>query len=152
MVEGTVASTLSRRETNSRPATEPCASRNAEIEQLFLVGGISVVRTNKIYGSLAVLPILFLWLCLSIVLSGAATAFVFQNFGDLTRKVERVRRGRDSRAYYALRSVLEVARRFRDGESPNVVPELVRTSTSRSMWSPASALTSQATPPCANVA
>lgn len=97
-------------------------------KQLFLVGAISVVRTNKIYGSLAVLPILFLWLYLSwlIVLCGAAVAFVVQNFDDLNRKAERVRRGLERRVYYALRIVLEVARRFRLGESPRVLPDLVK--------------------------
>ena len=98
------------------------------MKQLFLVGAISVVRTNKIYGSLAVLPILFLWLYLSwvIVLCGASVSFVVQNFDDLTRKAERVRRGLEWRVYYALRIVLEIARRFRGGESPRVVPALVR--------------------------
>lgn len=98
------------------------------MKQLFLVGAISVVRTNKIYGSLAVLPILFLWLYLSwvIVLCGAAVAFVVQNFDDLTRKAERVRRGLENRVYYALRTVIEIARRFREGESPRVVQDLVR--------------------------
>lgn len=98
------------------------------MKQLFLVGVISVVRTNKIYGSLAVLPILFLWLYLSwvIVLCGAAVAFVVENFDDLTRKAERVRRGLEWRVYYALRIVLEVGRRFRGGENPRVVPDLVR--------------------------
>lgn len=99
------------------------------LKQLFLVGAISVVRTNKIYGSLAVLPILFLWLYLSwvIILCGAAVAFVVQNFDDLTHKVERVRRGVEWRVYYALRIVLEAARRFRDGESPRLVADLVHT-------------------------
>jgi membrane protein len=98
------------------------------MKQMFLVGAISVVRTNKIYGSLAVLPILFLWLYLSwvIVLSGTAVAFVVQNFDDLTRKAERLRRALECRVYYALRIVLEVARRFREGANPRVVPDLVR--------------------------
>ena len=98
------------------------------MKQLFLLGVISVVRTNKIYGSLAVLPILFLWLYLSwvVVLCGAAVAFVVQNFDDLTQKAERIRRGLEWRVYYALRIVLEVGRRFRGGENPRVVPDLVR--------------------------
>jgi DNA-binding IscR family transcriptional regulator len=53
-------------------------------------------------------------------------AFVVQNFDDLTRKAERVRRGLENRVYYALRTVIEIARRFREGESPRVVQDLVR--------------------------
>ena len=85
-----------------------------------------VVAKNPVYGSLGLIPMLFLWLYISwlVMLFGASVAFTVQNYEDLTRKDERRRRGVRFRVYYAIRTAAAVAARFTRGEKTVVVDEL----------------------------
>jgi membrane protein len=92
-------------------------------QEAFAWGVVSVVGKHMLYGSLAILPILFVWLYVSwiVVLFGAEVAFVAQNFRDLAERTDGDRRGFEHRLYCALRLTIDVCRRFDRGESPRVV-------------------------------
>ena len=85
-----------------------------------------VVARNPVYGSLGLIPVIFLWLYYTwlVVLFGASVSFTVQNYVDLTRKEERRRRGVRFRVYYALRTAAAVAARFSRGEPTTVIEEL----------------------------
>jgi len=59
-----------------------------------------------------------------IVLFGAEISFTIQNFEDITRKEERRRRGTEGRTYYAVRTVLEICRRFAHAQGPQPADDL----------------------------
>jgi membrane protein len=85
-----------------------------------------VVAKNQVYGTLGLIPVIFLWLYYTwlVVLFGASVSFTVQNYVDLTRKHERRRRGERFRVYYAIRTAVAVAARFARGEKTVVVDEL----------------------------
>lgn len=80
------------------------------------------VSFEQIYGALGTIPVLLLWLYLSwtVVIYGAEVAYVWQHL-DVVRK--RRSRSHDTTAHasllpVALTLLVEIARRFRDGEPP----------------------------------
>lgn len=85
-----------------------------------------VVAGNPVYGSLGLIPMVFLWLYYSwlVILFGSSVSFTIQNFEDLTRKEERRRRGFRFRVYYAVRTLAAVAANYSRGRSATVVDEL----------------------------
>jgi len=86
---------------------------------------------GRIYGSLGVLPLFFLWVYVTwlLVLFGCELAYVIQNFEDLARAeaMERSReRGRFLDAdFVALVAMALAARRFRDGRGPTPLSAMV---------------------------
>jgi membrane protein len=85
-----------------------------------------VVAKNAVYGTLGLIPMIFLWLYVTwlVVLFGSSVSFTVQNYEDLTRKEERRRRGLQYRVYYAIRAAAAVAARFTRGEPGDVAEEL----------------------------
>jgi len=86
---------------------------------------------GRLYGSLAVIPIFFLWLYVSwiVVLFGCTLAYVIQNLKELSRSesIETEREGNRflSADYVALVAAAVCARRFRRGEGPAPLELLV---------------------------
>ncbi len=82
------------------------------------------VTTLNIYGTLAALPLLFLWIYISwiIVLFGAQLAFAFQNAATYRDEDEAQRASQTARERAAIRLLIEIARDFYDGH-PSTNPE-----------------------------
>jgi membrane protein len=78
---------------------------------------IGVFRAHAFFGSIAWLPLLFVWIYVfwAIVLFGAEIAFAHQNLHLYRREVRGKPPGAAEREAIGLRIALEVARRFRDG-------------------------------------
>jgi membrane protein len=89
-------------------------------QSVYLGASIGVARANAFFGSVAFVPLLFVWIYFfwAIVLFGAEVAFAYQNLRIYRREV----RGRipesAEREAIAMRIALEVARAFRDAAPP----------------------------------
>ncbi len=88
-------------------------------QQAYLGFQVGVQRYSVLFGGLAILPLLLVWIYLSwvIVLVGAQVAFAYQNLG----RVRRARRGGDepgpaAREMFGVAIAARLARAFRDGE------------------------------------
>lgn len=85
--------------------------------------------TEVIYGSLAFVPVLLLWVFVVwvIVLVGAEVACVDQRWEELVRAEERLLSGAENRvpdAFFALQVVLVILSRYRLGQGPSPEPTL----------------------------
>jgi membrane protein len=84
---------------------------------IYLDCNIGAFRAHAFFGSIAWLPLLFVWIYVfwAIVLFGAEVAFAHQNLHLYRREVRGRPPGAAEREAIGLRITLEVARRFRDG-------------------------------------
>lgn len=86
---------------------------------IFLDFSVGVARASALFGSFAVLPLLFAWIYTfwAIFLLGAEIAFAHQNLAHYRQEVRGKPAGPAERESIGLRLALEVGRRFRD-EAP----------------------------------
>ncbi|MBZ0272921.1 YihY family inner membrane protein [bacterium] len=84
------------------------------------------VNYSVIYGSLALIPIFLIWLYLTwiIVLFATEVTYVHQNFNALMRRREQKDCSLRERIYYALRTYLFIAARFKRGDGPASIDEI----------------------------
>jgi membrane protein len=89
-------------------------------QNVYLGMSIGVARANTLYGSFALLPLLFIWIYFfwGIVLFGAEVAFAYQNLELYRREVRGRKAGAAEREAIGLCIALEVARAFRDTGEP----------------------------------
>ena len=105
-------------------------------QHAYLDLSVGVARADFFFGSFAALPLLFAWIYVlwAVILFGAEIAFAHQNLQQYRREVRGAPAGPAEREAIGLRSALEIARRFRDGDTPldagalsDAVDEPVRT-------------------------
>jgi len=100
-------------------------------KQAFAVYVGHAVGYGRVYGSLGVVPLFFMWIYVTwiCVLFGCELAYVVQNFKDLARAEALERRREHDRFlaadFVALLVMAACARRFRDGSGPAPVDRLV---------------------------
>lgn len=95
-------------------------------EWAYVTFNIGVSRSNALFGTLAALPLLLVWIYVSwvIVLAGAEVAVAHQRLGPL-RRAHRVREvNAADRESIGLAVAAEAARAFRAGEGPVAVDDL----------------------------
>jgi membrane protein len=87
---------------------------------IYMGFGVGVARASALYGGLAQIPLLLVWIYFAsaIVLFGAEIAFAYQNLHLYRREVRGVKAGPAEREAIGLRIVLEVGRAFRDSQAP----------------------------------
>jgi membrane protein len=93
---------------------------------IYMGFGVGVARANALYGGLAQIPLLLVWIYFvcAIVLLGAEIAFAYQNLELYRREVRGERAGPAEREAIGLRIVLEIGRAFRDAQAPWTADEL----------------------------
>jgi membrane protein len=81
---------------------------------------VGVMRYNTIFGSIAFLPLLMVWLyfCWAIILFGAEVAYAHQTLPLYRREVRGAPAGAAARESIGLAIAIELARAFRDGRAP----------------------------------
>jgi membrane protein len=81
---------------------------------------VGVARYNAVYGTFALIPLLFFWIYISwaVVLLGAEVAFAHQNLASYRREVRGTPPGSAAREAVGLLLAEEIGRRFRDGGPP----------------------------------
>jgi membrane protein len=81
---------------------------------------VGVARYNAVYGTFALIPLLFMWIYISwgVVLLGAEVAFAHQNLDHYRREVRGAAPGAATREAIGLLLAVEIGRRFRDGVTP----------------------------------
>jgi membrane protein len=81
---------------------------------------VGVMRYNTIFGSIAFLPLLMVWLyfCWAIILLGAEVAYAHQTLPLYRREVRGAPAGPAARESIGLAIAVELARAFRDGRPP----------------------------------
>jgi len=81
---------------------------------------VGVMRYNTIFGSIAFLPLLMVWIyfCWAIILLGAEVAYAHQTLALYRREVRGAPAGPAARESIGLAIAVELARAFRDGRSP----------------------------------
>lgn len=87
-----------------------------------------VLVYSKIYGSLGVIPLFFLWLFISwtIFLLGAELSFTFQNFGLLRNGLKVHSPSYKEREYLSLRILLAIGKNFLSDKNPLKLKEITR--------------------------
>ena len=87
---------------------------------LYVGFSVGVARADALYGGFAQLPLFFVWTYVfwAVVLFGAEIAFAYQNLGLYVREVRGEAAGPAEREAIGLRIALEIARSFRDTDSP----------------------------------
>ena len=96
-------------------------------EQLRRVSLVSRVATNsKIYGGLAMVPLLMIGLYFSwlILLFGAQVAYAYQNRAAYVAEKQAENVNQRGREYVSLRLMSSIGQRFAHGQRPATVPEL----------------------------
>jgi membrane protein len=88
--------------------------------EIYVGAALGAARADALYGSFAQLPLFFIWTYFfwAIVLFGAEIAFAYQNLPTYRREVRGHQTSQASREAVALRTTLEVAKRFRAGAEP----------------------------------
>jgi membrane protein len=86
----------------------------------------NAVKYNLIYGSLAFIPVFMIWIYLTwvAVLIGVEVSYVSQNFSTIRLQKRRIRLSYSQKELAGLTVMVEVARRFLQGEDPTTVFEL----------------------------
>jgi membrane protein len=81
---------------------------------------VGVMRYNTIFGSIAFLPLLMVWIyfCWAIILLGAEVAYAHQTLALYRREVRGAPAGAAARESIGLAIAVELARAFRDGRPP----------------------------------
>jgi membrane protein len=81
---------------------------------------VGVMRYNTIFGSIAFLPLLMVWIyfCWAIILLGAEVAYAHQTLALYRREVRGTPAGPAARESIGLAIAVELARAFRDGRPP----------------------------------
>ncbi len=81
---------------------------------------VGVMRYNTIFGSIAFLPLLMVWIsfCWAIILLGAEVAYAHQTLALYRRAVRGTPAGAAARESIGLAIAVELARAFRDGRPP----------------------------------
>lgn len=81
---------------------------------------VGVMRYNTIFGSIAFLPLLMVWIyfCWAIILLGAEVAYAHQTLPLYRREVRGAPAGPAARESIGLAIAVELARAFRDGRPP----------------------------------
>ena len=84
---------------------------------IYVGSGVGLAKANAFFGSLAMIPLLFVWMYFfwAIVLFGAEVAFAYQTLPLYRREVRGRSAGPAEREAIGLRISLEVGRAFRDG-------------------------------------
>ncbi|MDH3214227.1 MAG: YihY family inner membrane protein [Myxococcales bacterium] len=87
---------------------------------LYVGLSVGATRANALYGTFALLPLLFVWIYVfwALLLLGAEIAFAFQNLELYRREVRGSRAGAAECEAIGLRVALEVGLAFRDGRDP----------------------------------
>ncbi len=87
-------------------------------QRAYLGFNVGVARYNALFGSLAALPLLLVWIYLSwvIVLFGAEVAFAHQHLGYFRRARRHAAPGAAAREAIGLALAVRIARAFREGE------------------------------------
>jgi membrane protein len=86
----------------------------------YLQFNVGVIRYNTIFGSIAFLPLLMVWIyvCWAIILLGAEVAYAHQTLPLYRREVRGTPAGAAARESIGLAIAVELARAFRDGRPP----------------------------------
>ncbi len=87
-------------------------------QQVYVGFNVGVSRYNALFGGLAALPLLLVWIYISwvVVLLGAEVAFAHQNLTPMSRERRAEKPGPAARELIGLAIATHVARAFRDGE------------------------------------
>lgn len=96
------------------------------IQQGFITFQFAFARYNAIYGALAVLPLLLIWMQLSwfVVLFGAEFAYAIQHVNDWESGSEELKISLNHKKKLILLLLYRIVKRFEDGEGPTKVSEL----------------------------
>jgi|GEM_PF-2141506 len=94
------------------------------VKATFMVYSTEIVQYDVIYGSLAVFPMLLIWLNLSwiIILGGVEVSFVAQHYSTLLNRPKHVKLSRQQKDAFAYLMLREATSAFR-GERPEVTLE-----------------------------
>jgi membrane protein len=89
-------------------------------QHLYLQFNVGVMRYNTIFGSIAFLPLLMVWMyfCWAIILLGAEVAYAHQTLPLYRREVRGTPAGAAARESIGLAIAVELARAFREGRPP----------------------------------
>jgi membrane protein len=89
-------------------------------QYFYLKFNVGVMRYNTIFGSIAILPLLMVWMyfCWAIILLGAEVAYAHQTLPLYRREVRGTPAGAAARESIGLAIAVELARAFRDGRPP----------------------------------
>lgn len=89
-------------------------------QDAYLRFSVGVARADSLYGSFALLPLLFAWIYVfwGVVLLGAEVAFAHEHLPLYRREVRALRAGTAEREAVGLLLACEIARAFRDGTPP----------------------------------
>ncbi len=92
----------------------------------YLQFNVGVMRYNTIFGSIAFLPLLMVWIyfCWAIILLGAEVAYAHQTLHLYRREVRGAPAGAAARESIGLAIAVELARSFQDGRPPWSVDSL----------------------------
>ena len=92
----------------------------SQAQYAYVQFNVGVMRYNTIFGSIAFLPLLMVWIyfCWAIILLGAEVAYAHQTLALYRREVRGAPAGAAARESIGLAIAVELARAFRDGRPP----------------------------------